>query len=204
VASGLRLSEPGVAWQALAALLAAGALAAWWAPSARWDWQPALAASQPWRCWSAAFVHWSPLHLLANLLGTAVLAALGRAAELPARAALAWFLAWPLTQLGLLAQPALAHFGGLSGVLHAGVAVAAVELLLGARGRPRWIGAAIAAGLLLKIGLEQPWGPPLRHPADWDIAIAPLAHATGAAAGALLAVAAATALPRRGPRQSGR
>jgi rhomboid family GlyGly-CTERM serine protease len=204
VASGLRLSEPGIAWQALAALLGAGALAAWWAPTATWDWQPALAASQPWRCWSAAFVHWSALHLLANLLGTAVVAALGRTVALPPRAALAWFLAWPLTQLGLLAQPALAHYGGLSGVLHAGVAVAAVELLLGAPGRRRRVGAAIAAGLLLKIALEQPWGAPLRHPADWDIAIAPLAHATGAAAGALLAVAAATALPRRGPRQSGR
>ena len=35
---------------------------------------------------------------------------------------------------------------------------------------------------------EAPWGAPLRYPADWDIAVAPLAHATGAVAGALTSV----------------
>ena len=54
----------------------------------------------------------------------------------------------------------------------------------------RGLGAAIAAGLLIKIILEEPWGPALRAPAGllsggWDIATAPLAHATGALAGAV-------------------
>jgi hypothetical protein len=35
----------------------------------------------------------------------------------------------------------------------------------------------------VKLLIEAPWGPALRHPPDWDIAIAPLAHATGAIAG---------------------
>ena len=41
------------------------------------DWQPALASSEPWRAWSAAIVHYSALHLAANLAGIALVAALG-------------------------------------------------------------------------------------------------------------------------------
>ena len=37
-------------------------------------------------------------------------------------------VAWPLTHLSLLARPEVMHYGGLSGVLHAGVAVAALGL----------------------------------------------------------------------------
>ena len=190
----------------LALLLGFGSVLAWWLPAAWLDWQPELAGSEPWRAWSAAWVHWSGLHLGANLAGLAVVAALGWVARLPLAAALAWALAWPLTQAGLLWRPELAHYGGLSGVLHAGIAVAAVWLLLAplraadpqvAR-QQRRIGAGIAAGLLLKIGLEQPWGELLRRPADWDIAIAPLAHATGALAGALCALGTLGALALAG------
>ncbi len=174
-------------WPALAWLLAAASLLAWWLPAALIDWQPALALSQPWRAWSAAFVHWSGLHLGANLAGAAVVGALGVAARLPPQMALAWFAAWPLTHAGLLLRPELAHYGGMSGVLHAGVAVAALWLLARSCGRRRLIGAAIAGGLLVKIAAEAPWGPALRQGGGWDIAIAPLAHASGAAAGALCA-----------------
>jgi LCP family protein required for cell wall assembly len=58
-------------------------------------------------------------------------------------------------------------------------------------------GAAIAAGLLLKIVLERPWAGPLSHPAGWDIALAPLAHASGALSGALCTLAALAWCPRR-------
>jgi rhomboid family GlyGly-CTERM serine protease len=182
-ARGLR--RPGVAWSTLCGLAAAGALWAWWLPANTLDWQPALATAEPWRTLTAAAVHWSPMHLGANLLGTAVLATLGWVARLPVRATLAWMLAWPLTHIALVMQPALAHYGGLSGVLHAGVAVAALWLLLYDRGARRGIGGAVLAGLLLKLLLEQPWGPALRTGGGWDIALAPLAHATGVAAGAL-------------------
>lgn len=181
------------AWLLMSGVLGVGSFVAWWAPSAWLDWQPELAAAEPWRAWTSAWVHWSPLHLGANLAGLAVVAALGRVAALPRPAALAWACAWPMTQVALLWRPELAHFGGLSGVLHAGVAVAALwlvaapgALVAGAAQRTRRrIGAGIAAGLLLKLLLEQPWGPALQHPAEWDIAIAPLAHATGALAGGL-------------------
>jgi len=181
------MAAPGRAWLALAALLAAGSVLAWWLPAWALDWQPALAAAEPWRAWSAAFVHWSALHLRANLGATAAVAAFGWAARVPPRAALAWFAAWPLTHLGLWLRPELAHYGGLSGVLHGGVAVVVLWLLVAARGRRRAIGAMVGVGLLAKLLLEQPWGPVLQRPADWDIAVAPLAHATGAVAGLLCA-----------------
>ncbi len=176
------------AWAALCALLATGALLAATMPSAAADWQPGLALAEPWRWWTAAFVHWSALHLGANLAGLALVAALGWRVRCDRHATLAWALAWPLTHLGLLAQPALAHYGGLSGVLHAGVAVLAVQLL-GQPGRTRRIGAVVLAGLLAKVLLETPWREPLRSVPGWDIPIAPLAHASGAAAGLLCALA---------------
>lgn len=181
-------------WLGGCALLALGTLLVATQPSAPWDWQPALATRQPWRWWTAAFVHWSPGHLGANLAGLALVAALGWRARCGRRATLAWALAWPLTHLGLLLQPALTHYGGLSGVLHAGVATLAVHLL-GQAGR-RALGAALLAGLLAKVLLEAPWGAPLRAVPGWDILIAPAAHASGAAAGLLCALAGAAAAAR--------
>lgn len=169
--------------------MALGALAAWPVPTTRLDWQPASWATEPWRAFTAPFVHFSLQHLLANLAGCAVLALFGWAARLPNRAALAWALAWPLTQWGLLIEPALLHFGGLSGVLHAGVAVGVVELLLRpSRDRERWIGLGIGIGLIAKLLLEHPLGAPTQQVEGWDIAIAPLSHLTGALGGTLCAL----------------
>lgn len=169
-----------------AALLAAGSVAALFLPSARLDWQPALAWAQPWRWWTAAWVHWSALHLAANLAGLALVAALGLLARLPPRAAWAWALAWPLTQLGLLLRPELPRFGGLSGVLHAGVAIAALQLLRSGPGpRQRRVGAALLLGLALKLALEAPWGPALQPRPGWGIAVVPWSHLCGTAAGML-------------------
>lgn len=186
MARGLRLTDPGRAWGALAALAAAGALIGGAVPASAIDWQPARWATEPWRWWTAAFVHWSGGHLAGNLAGAVLVGALGVVPRLPWRAALAWALAWPLTQLGLLLQPALAHYGGLSGVMHAGVAVAAVEICRIAG--VRWVGGCLLAGLAAKVVADAPWAGPLRHEPGWDIPIAPLAHATGTAAGLLLAV----------------
>lgn len=193
MARGVRLNPPrrfgpllGGAhrgWAGVAALLFASALLASRIEPTALDWQPSLAFTQPWRAFTAAAVHYSALHLGANLAGSLLVAALGSVARLPARAAWAWLLAWPLTQFGLLLRPELQHYGGLSGVLHAGVAVAAVHLLSIGSGARRWIGGALLAGLLIKVLGESPWGATLRRPDGWDIAVAPLAHATGLAAG---------------------
>jgi len=189
----------GRAWGAFAVLLGLLALAGWGLPRAALDWQPALALTQPWRTLTAIGVHYSGLHLLANLAGAAAVGTLGIAARAPLGAAWAWAAAWPLTQLGLLLEPALTHYGGLSGVLHAGVAVIAVVLLW--RANPpgptpepmstrRWVGLALLAGLVGKVLLEAPWGAPLRYPAGLDIAVAPLAHASGLVCGLLCAIVA--------------
>jgi rhomboid family GlyGly-CTERM serine protease len=171
-------------WLTLCAALAALSLLAWPLPRAALDWQPALAAAQPWRAVTAAFVHWTPIHLAANLAGCAVLALLGWRAALGPREAAAALIALPLTQLGLLLRPELLRYGGLSGELHALAAIAALALL--ARGgRERWTGAAILAGLIVKLGLEQPLGPVLRVTPGFDFSVAPFAHLSGAVAGAL-------------------
>jgi rhomboid family GlyGly-CTERM serine protease len=193
------LTDRSGTWLAMSALLAAGAAGAWFAPSAALDWQPPLAAAEPWRWWSAAFVHWSEWHLIANLAALAVLAWLGSVVRAPLLLTLAWLASWPMLHLSLLLQPQLAHYGGLSGMLHAGVAVLAVFIARHGAPRQRTIGALLLAGLILKILLEQPWAEPLARSGGSDIAVAPMAHATGAAWGALAcALALGTARLRRG------
>jgi rhomboid family GlyGly-CTERM serine protease len=176
------------AWLALTGGLVLASLLAWRVDRTLLDWQPALAASQPWRALSAAAVHYSALHLIANLTGAVLVAALGAVARVPARMVAAWCAAWPLTHLGLWLQPALLHYGGLSGVLHAGVGVASTYLVVCGDTRQRWIGGAILAGAVIKVIGEEPWGAALRHGGGWDIAVAPLAHATGLVAGVICAL----------------
>jgi rhomboid family GlyGly-CTERM serine protease len=172
------------AWWLLSLALAALALlGATLAPHSL-DWEPALAASQPWRWWTPVAVHHNAWHLWSNLIALAALAWLAHSARVDRTMALAWALAWPLTHLGLALRPELAHYGGLSGVLHAGVAVVGVQLLRSAR---RLWGAAVLGALLAKVLLEQPWGPVLQADAATALAVAPWGHASGAAAGALCA-----------------
>ena len=175
-------------WIGAAVLLAACALLGWPLAPALIDWQPGLALRQPWRAWTAIGVHYSAAHLIGNLAGVALAGVFGVAARVPARLAWAWLAAWPLTQFCLLVRPDLAHYGGLSGVVHAGVAIVIVFVLVSGTRRQRLVGGAVAVGFCAKLLSEAPWGEALRHPAGWDIAVAPLAHTTGALAGAVCAV----------------
>ena len=162
------------------------------------DWQPALALTEPWRAWSAAFVHYSALHVIGNAAGLSLTAAYGWVARVPLRSALAWLVAWPLTQVGLLVQPGLLHYGGVSGVVHAGVAIVTLYVILAGY---RWVGGTVMAMLFVKLATESPWGAPLQFVPGWDIALAPVSHATGVGAG-LLCCAAAEALARHGPQRT--
>jgi rhomboid family GlyGly-CTERM serine protease len=190
------------AWVAFALMLGFGAGLGWAVPHEAVDWQPGPAGVQPWRAFSAVFVHYSVLHLVANLAGAALVAGVGHAAQVPLRCAVAWLAAWPLTQVGLLLQPGLLHYGGVSGVLHAGVAIVGVHLVWRGAPRQRRIGAAILVVLLGKVLGETPWNGPLRHPAGWDIAVAPLAHASGLVMGVLCAVIAEATARRTYHRRS--
>ena len=179
-----------VAWLALSAVLMLGSVLAWPAAPANLAWQPELAWREPWRAWTAALVHYSGLHLAANLAGAVLVGTWGWAARVPARCVLAWGVAWPLTQIGLLLQPALRQYGGLSGVLHAGVVVVALHLTFEGNRTQARIGAATLLIVIVKVLSETPWAGPLSHPAGWDIAVAPMAHASGLAAGVSTALAA--------------
>ena len=185
------------AWPSLCAGLALAAGLAWFAPREALDWQAQQAWTQPWRCWTAALVHLSPLHLGANLLGCAVVAAFGIAARLPPRATGAWLVAWPLGHIALSVQPQLLHYAGLSGVLHAGVAVAATHLVGSGHGQRRAVGAMVLAGLAIKLALEQPWAGPTQVIPGWDFRVAALAHLTGAVAGLLCGAVAEAVAARR-------
>lgn len=184
-------------WALLAALWCAASVLATWLPANSLDWQPAHALAEPWRAFTAIAVHWSPQHLGTNLLATAVVGAYGFAAGVPRRATLAWGLAWPLTHAALALQPALAHYGGLSGVLHAGVAIVCLHLLVHGRGLRRAVGAGVGIGLVAKLWSEEPWAAALQTSQGWDIALAPLAHTTGALAGLACAALALAWLRRR-------
>ena len=168
-------------------MLGVAALAGTAWPAEALDWQPALAAAQPWRAFTAVAVQYSREHLLLNLLAVALAALFGLVAQLPARMAVAWLAAWPLTHLGLLVKPELTHYGGLSGVVHAGVAVVIMWLLLTGTRAQRLVTLAVLTGFAGKLVSEAPWGPALRHAQGWSIATAPIAHTTGALAGAVCA-----------------
>jgi len=176
-------------WVALAAALAFASVVASAAAPEALEWQPARAWSEPWRAWTAAVVHYSAFHLIVNLVGIALVAALGWYARVPRSTTIAWLVAWPLTQFGLLARPDLLHYAGLSGVLHAGTACVGWQLAAHARGQRRAIGVLVLAGLAVKVASESPWGAAVRTPGGWDIATAPFAHASGLVAGLAAAIA---------------
>ena len=141
------------------------------------------------------------MHLGANLLATALVAAYGWAARVPRALAWAWLASWPLTHVALLAKPALLHYGGLSGVLHGGVAAVSLWLLLRGHGSQRTVGWMMLVGQSIKLLVEEPWGAVIHPPTELDVAVAPLAHATGSLA-ALLCAAVALTLMRQPARPS--
>lgn len=188
-ALGRVFTRPVLAWLTVAALLMGPALVVARAGASAVPllaWQPELAASEPWRAWSAAWVHLSPLHLWGCLAAAALTAGLGVAVPAAPRSATAWALTWPLTHLTLLLQPGLTRYAGLSGVVHGGVAILIVQLLRMRSGWHRALGATLAVGIVTKLLLETPWAGPLLRTPEWDIAVAPLSHVAGTAWGALL------------------
>jgi rhomboid family GlyGly-CTERM serine protease len=187
---GNHLSRHVGAWCALAIVFGACSLATWLLvhlglSHTNLDWQPTLWLSQPWRLYTAAWVHYSPMHLGGNLLALALVAWLGAAARMRGSATLAWLFSMPLCHLALLARPEVLHYGGLSGISHAGVAVVVSWLLLHGRPVQRRIATLLGLGLIAKIWTESPGGEGLRVVAGWDIAVVPWAHASGVVAGVL-------------------
>lgn len=186
------LRRPGAAWCAMALGLFAGSLVCFSRAAVPvLEWQPAVLAEETWRAWTAVFVHYSRLHLIGNLTGLALTAAFGWVSRVPPSSAVAWFAAWPLTHLAFLwLAPDLLHYGGLSGVVHAGVAIGLVHLFLHGTRSQRLVAAALLAGLVAKILSETPWRGSIQQQDGWDINIAPIAHVAGVMAGTACALAA--------------
>lgn len=173
-------------------------------PSAMIDalaWRPERAWPDLWRWWSAAWVHWSALHLWGCVAAALLTWSLGWAIPAAPGAARAWAMAWPLTHLtlGWQAQD-LTRYGGLSGVIHAGVAVMIVQLL---RFPPtpwhRALGATLGVGIISKLLLEAPWQGALVRSPEWDIAVAPLSHVAGTVWGTISALVCLRPPARPGP-----
>lgn len=153
--------------------------------------QPALGWAQPLHSWwTSAWLHGSDAHRATNLGALLLLAIMGGLPALSRGAALAWFLAWPLTQMGLLLQPdPIASYAGLSGVLHAGLVVVSLHALAANHPRfPRWMAALLLLGVVAKLIMENPFAHRLVQPAGSDITVVPWVHLSGTVAGLLCAL----------------
>lgn len=196
---------PPQSWLLICGLSFGASLLAWAVDPDALSWQRAVALSQPWRLWTAAFVHWSPMHLGVNLAAIAIVAAWGWRAAVSRATVWLWLGCWPLVHVALWLRPQIESYGGMSGVLHAGIAVVAIDVISRRRGTARRIGAVVLAGLSTKVLLEAPWGPAVQRLSGWDIAVVPWSHASGAVIGIVLACvcSVARACSRRAPRSRG-
>jgi len=142
----------------------------------------ALTELELWRVLTAHLVHLGPAHLALNLLGLVAVWALG-ATELRGRPG--WLAAGCsalVVSAGLLiAEPAVAWYVGLSGVLHGLLAASAWR----AGG---WFGATLGIGLVLKLVLEALHGGPATTEALIGAPVVVAAHLYGAVGGSLAAL----------------
>lgn len=179
------------AWLLLCALHGVASMLLWWAhaPAVQaLTWYAELWPAQPWTLWTSAWVHLNTPHLIGNQLALGALTAAGWVLRPPLAATLAWALSWPLLQLSLLWWPQVTHAVGLSGLLHAGVAVLGLHLLLGgASPMARPWGALLIAGIAVKLLMERGWQHPLQHDLGTELPVVQAAHLSGALWGAVLA-----------------
>lgn len=165
------------AWPIALAGLALAAAAGGDAATAALRWERASLAHEPWRVVTGHLLHLDGLHLTLNLAGLAALWALvGDCWRASAWTAGAAFIAVAIG-VGLLADPSLAWYVGLSGVLHGLLAMGAVGLW-----REWRVGAAAIAVFLVGKSVFEATVGPLQ--ADTIAA----AHWWGVGAGALAGI----------------
>jgi len=181
-------------WLWLCGLHAALSLLVWWSPPGVADaltWRAGEWMARPWTLWSSAWVHLNLPHLVGNVLAMGGVAAAGWVLRPGARCTLAWLLAWPLTQVSLLLWPQVGYAVGLSGLMHAGVLVLAVQVAL--RRLPidgaRFWGGLLVVVVLTKVLLERGWSQPIVWDADSHLSVVQAAHVTGAFWGVVLGLA---------------
>jgi hypothetical protein len=182
-------------WLLLCALHAVASMLPWWAREGMVDafiWRADGWTTQPWTLWTSAWVHLNTPQLIVNQIALGALTAFAWVIRPNWTCTLAWLLAWPLGQLSLLWWPQIGYAVGLSGVLHAGVAVLAVQLLRRCIPIPkaqRW-GGLLALVLLGKLLLERGWAYPVVWDGANDMSVVQAGHLSAAAWGLLLGLAA--------------
>ena len=150
------------------------------------EYRRALFLREPWRLFTAHFVHLSLIHAMLNAVALLLLARLFenrlRRPELCLLLLVAPIL---ISVVFWIAMPGLAWYRGLSGVLHA-IYFAGCTVWVGtSSGRSRWLPVTALVGGSLKVLLEQPWDDsfPFR---EWlGAAVVPQAHLIGAVVGTL-------------------
>ena len=178
-------------WLWLCGLHGALSLLVWWSPPGVADaltWRAVDWTARPWTLWTSAWVHLNLPHLVGNVLAMGGVAAAGWVLRPGALCTLAWLLAWPLTQVSLLLWPQVGYAVGLSGLMHAGVLLLAVQvalLRLPIRGARFW-GWLLVGVVMSKIVIEQGWSHPIVRDAENNLSVVQAAHTTGAFWGVLL------------------
>jgi len=172
-------------WLLVCALHGVASMLLWWAREGMVDvmtWRADGWLYQPWTLWTSAWVHMNTPHLIGNQVALGALTAFAWVVRPNGRCTLAWLLVWPLTQASMAWWPQIGYAVGLSGLLHAGAMVLAVQLVLkrmAVRKGTRW-GGLLLLGLVVKLALERGWS----YPVVWDpgnnMSVVQAAHLSGA------------------------
>ncbi|WP_439520518.1 rhomboid family intramembrane serine protease [Hydrogenophaga sp.] len=183
--------NPSRAWLVVCCVHGVASMLLWWAQSgavAALTWRADHWAEHPWTLWTSAWVHLNTPHLIGNQLALGALTAFAWLVRPSLRCTLAWLTAWPLMQFSLLWWPQIGYAVGLSGVLHAGAMVLAVQLIfkrIPIRKARRW-GVLLALGVITKTLMERGW----QYPVVWDrandMSVVQAAHVSGVVWGLLL------------------
>ena len=181
-------------WLSLCVLHAVASMLVWWMGErlAAWMiWRAEDWDDRPWSLWTSAWVHMNTQHLISNQLAVGALAAMAWVLKPGLRASLAWLLTWPVIPLVLPYWPHIGYYAGLSGLIHAAVAVAGVYLVAGRTTVPmarRW-GGMLLLGLVTKLLIERAWHWPVVWSDNLGISVVQASHLVGAVAGAVAAFA---------------
>ncbi len=185
----MRLLKPFV-WIVLCVSLAVLCVAVWLLPQelqTAWRWRVDSWAGQPWQLWTASLVHLSDMHLFVNMLTLLCLTVIGWHAGAGGREALALLIAWPLSNVALLAWPQVQFYAGFSGLNHAIAGILSALFVIFFVVKRRWepITFFLTGVLLARLLWESGWREPLRPDASWGFNVVQAAHLSGALSGAL-------------------
>lgn len=181
-------------WLLLCALHGVASMLLWWAGAGTVDlfiWRADGWTRQPWTLWTSAWVHLNTPQLIINQMALGALTAFAWVIRPHWTSTVAWLLVWPLAQGCLVLWPQIGYAVGLSGVLHAGVAVLAMQLLRQRIAIPqarRW-GGLLTLALLGKALLERGWAYPVVWDGASEVSVVQAIHLASTAWGLLLGLA---------------